>query len=204
MSFAAVLLAGGASRRMGRDKPALAWNGSTLLDHQARTLRLTGAQQFLLSCRADQTRQLEGFGLVVDSEINAGPAAALADAWRATTAEVLLVLAVDLPRMPADYLREMALAALQQGRSVVPLLVGCYEPLAAAWHRSCLVEFYSAAGRSLQGICATLAKRELLSPREVSDGESQLFENVNTPDDYQRLNRKSYNNGSGKSDDSKS
>lgn len=187
MSFAAVLLAGGMSRRMGRDKPALAWDGNTLLAHQALTLQKTGAGQFLLSCRPDQAWRLEGFVLVLDSELDAGPAAALADAWRATTAEVLLALAVDLPRMPADYLREMALGALQQGRSVIPMLGGRYEPLAAAWHRSCLPQLIDAAGRSLQGICSTLAKMDLLTPRDVSDGETRLFENLNTPADYQRL-----------------
>jgi molybdopterin-guanine dinucleotide biosynthesis protein A len=172
---------------MGRDKSALAWSGGTLLAHQARTLRLAGAQQLLLSRRPQQASQLEGFELVMDSESDAGPAAALADAWRATNGDVLLALAVDLPRMPAEYLREMALGALQQERSVVPMLGGRYEPLAAAWHRSCLLEFAGAAGRSLQGICATLAKMDLLTTRQVSDGEAQLFENLNTPTDYERL-----------------
>ena len=187
MSFAAVLLAGGMSRRMGCDKPMLTWNGNTLLAHQALTLRKAGARELLLSCRPDQTRRLEGFILVTDSALDAGPAAALADAWRVTTAEVLLSLAVDLPRMPADYLREMALGALQQGRSVIPMLGGRYEPLAAAWHRSCLPQLVGAEGRSLQWVCTTLAKMDFLTPREVTDGEARLFENLNTPADYRRL-----------------
>ena len=189
MNFSAVLLAGGRSSRMGLDKSGLAWDGVTLLTHQARTLRLAGAQQLLLSGRREQALQLEGFALVTDSESGAGPAAALADAWRETHAQVLLVLAVDLPRMPVEYLRELALGAWQQERSVVPVLGGRYEPLAAAWHRSCMPEFFGAAGRSLQGICSILAAGDLLTVRQVSDGEAQLFENLNTPADYQRLAR---------------
>ena len=187
MNLSAVLLAGGASRRMGRDKPSLAWSGVNLLVHQAKTLRLTGAQQLLLSRRPGQTWLIEGFGLVTDSEFDAGPAAALADVWRATNAHILVALAVDLPQMPPEYLREMAVGAMQQERSVVPMLAGRYEPLAAAWHRSCLAEFFGSAGRSLQSICATLAKQGLLTTREVSDGEARLFENLNTPEDYDRL-----------------
>jgi molybdopterin-guanine dinucleotide biosynthesis protein A len=99
----------------------------------------------------------------------------------------LVALAVDSPRVPADYLRELALAALQQERSVVPMLAGRYEPLVAAWHRSCLGEFFGSAGRSLQSICGMLAKANLITVREVSDGEAQLFDNINTPDDYVRL-----------------
>jgi molybdopterin-guanine dinucleotide biosynthesis protein A len=104
-----------------------------------------------------------------------------------TNADVLLVLAVDCPRLPSDYLRELALGALQQERSVIPVLGGRYEPLAAAWHRSCVVEFFGAEGRSLQSICGVLAKLDLITPREVTDGEARLFENVNTPADYERL-----------------
>ena len=187
MNFSAVLLAGGRSSRMGRDKSTLYWNGATLLAHQAGILRETGAQQLLLSGRADQAELITGFSLVTDSQGGAGPAAALADAWRATNADVLLVLAVDCPRILPDYLRELALGALQQERSVVPVLSGRYEPLAAAWHRSCLMEFFDVAGRSLQSVCAVLAKSELLTVREVTDGEAQLFENINTPADYERL-----------------
>ena len=187
MSFAAVLLAGGASLRMGRDKPALTWSGQSLLAHQGQTLRATGADQFMLSRQVAQPWALDGFLVITDSDLNGGPAAALADAWRMAHADVLLALAVDLPKMPPDYLREMALGALQQGRSVVPRLAGRYEPLAAAWHRSCLPEFFSATGRSFQGICASLAQSDLLTPREVSDGEAQLFANLNTSADYDRL-----------------
>jgi molybdopterin-guanine dinucleotide biosynthesis protein A len=187
MNFSAVLLAGGASTRMGRDKSTLYWNGATLLAHQATILRETGASQLLLSGRAEQAELITGFSLVKDSQSNAGPAAALADAWRVASTDVLLVLAVDCPRILPDYLRELALGALQQERSVVPVRGGRYEPLAAAWHRSCLMEFFDPGGRSLQSICAALAKTELLTVREVTDGEGQLFENINTPDDYERL-----------------
>lgn len=187
MNFSAVLLAGGASRRMGRDKGTLYWNGASLLAHQAEILRHTGAQQLLLSGRPEQIALVDGFTLVTDTEAGAGPAAALADIWRETNSSVLVALAVDSPRIPAEYLRELALAALQQERSVIPMLAGRYEPLAAAWHRSCLGEFFGSAGRSLQSICGMLAKANLITVREVSDGEAQLFDNINTPDDYARL-----------------
>jgi len=172
---------------MGRDKATLAWNGMTLLEHQAGILRRAGASQLLLSGRSDRSEGLADFGWVKDSEAGAGPAAALADAWREANSDVLVALAIDLPDMPPDYLRDLAMGALQQERSVVPVLGGRYEPLAAAWHRSAVPDFFDTAGRSLQGICTILAKRDLLTVREVSDGEARLFENINTPDDYVRL-----------------
>src|SRR4051812_44108473 len=61
VNFSAVLLVGGASRRMGRDKSTLYWNGTSLLVHQAGILRQTGAQQFLLSGRVEQMPMVDGF-----------------------------------------------------------------------------------------------------------------------------------------------
>src|SRR3954464_3744529 len=142
VKFSAVLVAGGASRRMGRDKSTLYWNGASLLVHQASLLRQTGAQQLLLSGRMEQITMIEGFTLITDTEVEAGPAAALADTWRETHSPVLIALGVDSPRIPPEYLREPALAAIQQERSVVPVLAGRYEPLVAAWHRSCVGEFF--------------------------------------------------------------
>ena len=126
------------------------------------------------------------FRVVIDARPDSGPAAALDDAWRATRADVLVVLALDMPRMSADYLRELAASAQRQERSVVPMRSGFYEPLAAAWHRSCLVAFDRVVNRPLQEICAELAKRELLAARNVSDGEARLFENMNTREEYAR------------------
>lgn len=192
MSFAAVLLAGGGSRRMGRDKAGLAWGGVTLLAHQAATLRATGASELLVSCRAEQVAARVAelgaeFRVVVDVHPDSGPAAALDDAWRATRADVLLVLALDLPRMNAEYLRELVARAQTLERSVVPVHSGLFEPLAAAWHRSCLVAFDQVRHRPVKEICAELVKRELLVTREVTDGEGALFANVNTPEEYERV-----------------
>lgn len=191
MSFAAVLLAGGGSRRMGRDKAGLTWGGGTLLAHQAATLRATGAGELLVSCRPEQVAARaaelgEDFRVVVDAHPDSGPAAALDDAWRVARADVLLVLALDVPRMNAAYLCELVAQAQTLERSVVPVRSGFFEPLAAAWHRSCLVAFDQVWHRPVKEICAELVKRDLLLTREVSDGEGALFANVNTPEEYER------------------
>ena len=49
--FAAALLAGGRSLRMGRDKARLPWGGEPLWRHQWRTLAALEPSSLLLSCR---------------------------------------------------------------------------------------------------------------------------------------------------------
>ena len=116
----------------------------------------------------------------------AGPLAALANIWMGSPAEVLLVLAIDLPFVPTDRLRTMAGLARQEGRSVMPHRNGRFEPLAAAWHRSCLptMQHTLAAGqRSFQPLCADLLAAGRLRPLASDDPGAQWLANLNRPED---------------------
>ena len=54
MSFAAVLLCGGQSTRMGRDKAFIDWQGRPLWQVQLDKLQQLGPERLLISCRAEQ------------------------------------------------------------------------------------------------------------------------------------------------------
>lgn len=47
--FSAAVLAGGYSSRMGRDKAALSFGGTTMLDQQVRKLRSVGIEDIMIS-----------------------------------------------------------------------------------------------------------------------------------------------------------
>ena len=186
MKHAAVLLTGGFSRRMGSDKALLPWRGSVLLDHQADILRATEAAELILACRSDQSFALPDFRKVTDAVPGAGPMAALADIWTGTTAEILLVLAVDMPFVPAARLRELAGLADRGGCTVVTNGYGRYEPLAAAWHRSCLPAMrraLAAGQRSIQPLCTELLAAGLLRPVASGGVASGWLANLNRPAD---------------------
>ena len=98
-----VVLAGGASRRMGRDKAALTVDGETLAGRAAR--RLLGVCPRVAI--ADGGRGLvPGLPSLPDAPA-AGPAAGILGAARAWPGHPLLVLACDLPRVSEALLREL-------------------------------------------------------------------------------------------------
>jgi molybdopterin-guanine dinucleotide biosynthesis protein A len=98
-----VVLAGGASRRMGRDKAALAVDGETLAARAAR--RLLGVCPRVAI--ADGGRGLvPGLPSLPDAPA-AGPAAGILGAARAWPGHPLLVLACDLPGVSEALLREL-------------------------------------------------------------------------------------------------
>lgn len=191
MSHAAVLLAGGYSRRMGSDKASLPWGRASLLQHQAATLRATGARDWILACRPEQQFALPGFKLVPDPEPDRGPMAALANVWKHTQTDVLLVLAVDMPFAPAAWLRQLAIMADREGQSVLPASDSVYEPLAAAWHRSCLPHWHSAlksSRRSFQTLSKELAAYGKLREITIGKEETRWLTNLNCPADFSRHN----------------
>jgi molybdopterin-guanine dinucleotide biosynthesis protein A len=128
-----LILAGGKSSRMGRDKAGLALpDGRTLLARQADILRAAGAATVSVSIRRDVETSLPGLTLVPDAIADAGPLAGIAAGLRAAPAGLVLVLAVDMPGMQAAHLRQL-LELATEDRGVVPMQGGLYEPLAAIY-----------------------------------------------------------------------
>lgn len=184
---AGLLLAGGRSQRMGRDKAALDWQGCSLGEHQARTLAASGAWPLHLSCRTEQPWTPAGF-VRVEDQSDSGALGAFVAALASSPSPVTTVLAVDLPLVTAPLLAQLAGVARETAVSVVPWHEGTFEPFAAAWHRSALPALHAAlaAGRSLQDTCTRLQQEGLLRAEALSPEESKLLANLNTPADLAR------------------
>ncbi|MEI6105957.1 MAG: NTP transferase domain-containing protein [Opitutae bacterium] len=185
---AGLLLAGGHSCRMGRDKAGLAWRGQALGEHQAATLAASGAWPLLLSCRAAQPWTPAGFNRIEDRADAAGVLGAFVDTFATSTAAVVTVLAVDLPMMSPDLLERITGRARECGVTAVPVHDGRFEPFAAAWHRTALPELQAAfaAGHSLQSVCSTLQTDGRLEPYALTPEEVKQLANLNTPDDLRQ------------------
>jgi molybdopterin-guanine dinucleotide biosynthesis protein A/MOSC domain-containing protein YiiM len=185
---AGLLLAGGRSTRMGTDKNKLDWKGRSLAEYQAMTLAASGAWPLYLSCRADQPETPPGFKRLED-ERDGGALEAFVASFGRHAAEVVTVLAVDLPHMTPVLLRAIAGVARDHGNTVVPRVNGHFEPLAAAWHRSAVPALREGLtlGRSLQATCAALEAAGKLRVFPVADADVRSFANANSPEDWRRL-----------------
>jgi len=98
-AFGAIILTGGASRRMGADKAVQDWGGMRAVDRVAELARRAGAGA-VISAGGDY-----GFACVPDPERYAGPVAGLlagVEALQQAGLERCLVLAVDAPTLRLD------------------------------------------------------------------------------------------------------
>lgn len=174
-----LVLAGGASRRMGRDKAMLELDGEPMVLRSARVL--AGFCDEVLVASGDG-RRLDSLGLrqVTDVLPGAGPLAGIAAGLQAAANPLVAVVAVDMPDTdPGVFGR---LAGMWAGEpAVVPVVGGRPEPLHAIWARSAapvLVAFLHGGGR------AVTEALSLLGARLVDlDGTMPFATNVNTPED---------------------
>jgi molybdopterin-guanine dinucleotide biosynthesis protein A len=181
-NFAAVLLAGGRSTRMGRDKATLLVDGQPLWQRQLATLRMLTPSELFISGRRDGPFASANVEVIEDAVPGLGPLAGIAAALRRAESPRILVLAIDLPAMTADFLRRL----LRQDRPTIPKQADHYEPLAAVYPKSALPlaeEFLRESDRSMQRFVRRLLADGVIETCEVSPAEAPLFQNVNRPED---------------------
>ena len=152
-----ILLAGGASRRFGSPKELADYDGETLGD---RAWRLLG--------EACDERIRVGQGGLADP--GTGPVAAIAAGLRAASHEIAVVIPVDMPRLTAAALHEIAAACRDAA-------VAQHGPLPCAVARRALPAF-EAGERRLRTVLAGLDTAEI-------ELDAALLLNVNTPDDVE-------------------
>jgi molybdopterin-guanine dinucleotide biosynthesis protein A len=192
MNFSAVILAGGQSSRMGRDKATVELGGQTLLARQIALARSVGATEIFISGRRGATYDVAGIRVVTDRFLNAGPLAGIERALAEMVTPQLLVLAVDMPRLTAELLYRLAQACGNEG-GVVPEICGRIEPLAAFYPRRAhdlavrmLSEAQSDSSHRTPGP-ADFVRRGMtagmMRQMPLSDAEADLFTNVNSPGD---------------------
>lgn len=190
-AFSAVVLAGGASIRMGRDKAFLPWGeGRVLLQRQIEVVQAAGVKEIFISGRPGTDYGFFPHPVLLDERPDHGPLEGMEAALREMKGSHLLVLAVDMPRMSAGFLeRLMRMSGEETG--AVPLVGGFYEPLAACYPRAVLPLLES---RLRGGIYAArdlvecAVEKGLLSRYPAPGGEEEFFYNCNRPEDFQLWN----------------
>ena len=190
LDIGAVVLAGGESRRMGCDKARLEVEGETLLARAVRRLRELGAREIFISGRPDRDDAALGCPVVFDDEPGLGPIGGIERALYAAASPLLLVMAVDVPRVSVAFLRRLV-AACDPLTGVVPQRNGELEPLVAIYAQRCraIASHLLARGRRGAREFAEACRRcQAVRALPVDDTDARCFENWNTPGDA-RVNR---------------
>ena len=180
--LAALVLAGGRSTRMQRDKAALAYGGETQL---ARAFRLVRdcVPDCHVSVRPEQVGDplRAAYPQVVDRLAGVGPVAGILAALAAAPERAWLVVAIDLPLLDAGTLRRLVAARDPAALATAYRSAhdGLPEPLCAIWEPAARapLEAFVTGGRSCP-------RKFLLThgARLLDLATPAALDNVNTPD----------------------
>ena len=185
MKTAAVILAGGMSRRMGRDKAALPFGEETMLSHLVHTYQphfdLT-AVSLNEAGRFDTAGAME----VVDRRPGEGPMAGLEAAFLDTGADVIFLTGTDLPfgdpalaRFLVDSLGEHDICLIRSDKGP--------EPLFAVYSSRCLPAIRKAleeGRRSMYTVIQQMDTLELPAESLTQFDVGRILSNVNDPVEY--------------------
>lgn len=173
-----IVLAGGMSRRMGKNKAELCLMGQTLLERQVKKLRALGIMDILISGSDDQN--LPGVRKVCDVYPNRGPLGGLHAALQAAKHPCCVVLSVDVPLIPVS-----TLAHLQRSHTAGVTVLRCEgeeEPLIGIYDCSVsqVIESLIAADGA-----PVRALRKMV-PWNCFDylGPKKFLSNCNTPEEF--------------------
>ena len=181
MNISAVLLAGGESRRMGKDKATLLFRGKPLWQIQLELLRTLEPKEIFVSGRTNPVWRPADVQFAADDSPSRGPISGLAASLAKVRTKHLLALAIDMPFITEGYLSFLC-DQIEPGCGVVAKIEGRFEPLAAIYPHEALVNFQSTLSGtdfSMQTVVGCLAAEGKLRVVPVTSQERKLFLNVN-------------------------
>jgi molybdenum cofactor guanylyltransferase len=189
MKISAVLLAGGESRRMGKDKATLLFRGKLLWQIQLELLRKLAPTEIFVSARTDPVWRPADVQFVADDPPSRGPLSGLAASLGQMRTKHLLVLAIDMPFITEKYLKFLC-SQIEQRRGAIAKIDDRFEPLVAIYPQEALANVQSAlSGKdfSLQTVTRRLAAAGKLRVIPVTSQEREFFLNVNELSDFAAL-----------------
>lgn len=188
------VLAGGKSSRMGSDKSVLPWNGSTLLEQTRTLLEQVCEKVFILG----SPEVYGSFGQCFeDIHPDCGPLSGIHSALVHSPTAYSLITAVDTPFISREFMAYMIERALDASAIVTsPRINGALQPTCAVFSQKFLpiAEEALKSGKYKLEPLFPPQQTLVLTEADLSQFASvaEMFENLNTPQDFERARRRSF------------
>lgn len=198
LEITGVLLTGGESRRMGKNKAFLEIDGKMLIARSLEVLqRVCG--EVVISSREEELYRRFG-DVVVDVREGKGPLGGIYSVMLQAEYDHLFLAACDMPFLHEDAIRFLH-REIKDADALVPYVTGRMHPLHAFYHKRILPlveEKISSDKLRLTDVLCECRTRILKAEKCSDPGQRQLLErsvlNVNTPDEWEHLNTQNNEN----------
>lgn len=189
-NVAGYVLAGGRSRRMGRDKALLVFRAATLVERALGLVREVAAEVAVVGDRGDLARFAE---VIPDAVKDFGPVAGLVAGLGHCGREWAVFVPVDLPMLSGELLRRMLdVAERERALCVAPFVEEVAEPLCVVLHRtlhdSLKRQMVAGEHKVMRALEGAAGARLIKLPVQ---GMEQ-FANLNTPEEFEEALRREF------------
>jgi len=177
-----LVLAGGKSSRMGKDKTQLTYHGKSQRDYAVELLEKNLLTTYV---SVAHNQELVSHEFIQDKFIDLGVFGAICSAFQQDPNKAWLVLATDLPFVNDEIIqlllrhrdpKKIATAVKGKSKEFVEPLITIYEPKAYPILLSYLAQGYSCPRKVL-----------INSDVEIIEVDDDLIRNINTPEEYQKV-----------------
>lgn len=192
------VLAGGASRRFGRDKALVEFDGEPLIARLCRVLQVATGAPVRIIGDAETYRHI-GVECIADRWPGEGPLGGIITALNASSDSNelnswILIIGCDMPFLTVEWLQHLATRAVaSKAEVVVPESNYGLEPLCACWKASATPNLMGMFERGVRRVSEAMKQlpMEVLDAADWKrfDNFDRLFWNMNTPADYEEAIR---------------
>ncbi len=184
------ILAGGASRRMGRNKAVLEVDGTPIITRTYRTLASL-FHEVIVVTNSPQDYDFLPCRKVPDIYPDYGSIAGLHSALAHSSTAYSFVTACDMPFLDPAVIRHLCEIRMVGYDAVIPYSEGGQEPLHAVYSSACKDVFENAIQKGERKILDILSRMNIRhvpydEVRRVG-GQAASFLNVNTPEEYEGI-----------------
>lgn len=184
MKYGVVILAGGQSRRMGKNKAELKIDGISFLDTLVNELE--GFDELMVSVDKIVNHPEIKYPMIEDLYYDCGPMSGLYSALKKCISDALIVVPCDVPLFSRTMAMKM-ISSLDSETDAVLVVTeeGRIHPLCGVYTKKCL----NRLEKCLEG--GVYRMRDMLLELRIkaylAGKESWRIQNVNTPEEYEQL-----------------
>lgn len=187
-----VILAGGASSRMGENKALLEIGGALLIEKVYAAMKALFSNVIIVT-NTPELYEFISCRKVPDIYPGAGSIAGLHAGLSASSTDRIFAAACDMPLLNADFIRFLC-QSTEEGDAVVPLdRSGRPEPLHALYAKSALNAMQQAIEGDDKSIIRLLGRlKTIMVVNELFrsiPGAEESFRNLNTPEEYKEFSK---------------
>jgi molybdopterin-guanine dinucleotide biosynthesis protein A len=187
-----VILAGGKSRRMGRDKAFLPFGRGLLIERVIAVLRQVTDEIVLITNTPEQYRRFE-LPMFADVIPEAGSLGGIYTGLVYGQAPYRLCLACDMPFVKPEFLRLLCDTA-PEADVVIPRNADDFQPLCAVYSQACrepIRQCIDGGRLKITGFFDQVRVRVIAGAELVRyDPHDVMFFNANTPEEYEQARRR--------------